>query len=78
MRLSKQFRSKIFLRRGRTVADLRSILSLLSLCATMGTVLDIETTGEDEHDAARAVEQVFSTREAGNAPVTVAELKMKL
>ena len=45
---------------------MRSILSILSLCATMGTALDIETIGDDEHDAARAVEQVFSSHDTGD------------
>jgi phosphocarrier protein HPr len=65
--LSKRFRSTIFLKCGKKVADLRSVLSILSLCATMGTAVDIEATGEDEHDATRAVEQVLSSHEAGDA-----------
>lgn len=65
--LSKRFRSTIFLKCGKKIADLRSILSILSLCATMGTIIDIEATGEDEHDATCAVEQVLSSHEAGDA-----------
>jgi phosphocarrier protein HPr len=68
VRLGKRFRSAIFLKCSGRVADLRSILSILSLCATMGTTLDIETVGDDEHDAARAVEQVFSSHDTGDAP----------
>src|SRR5271154_6003545 len=66
IRLSKQFRSTIFLKCSGKIADMRSILSILSLCATMGTALDIETIGDDEHDAARAVEQVFSSHDTGD------------
>jgi phosphotransferase system HPr (HPr) family protein len=76
VRLSKQFHSEIILRCGSRVADLRSILSLLSLCATMGTTLDIETVGDDEHDAVRAVEQVFSPQTAGNTPAPAATLNL--
>jgi len=68
VRLSKGFRSSIVLRCGGRVADLRSILSLLSLCATMGSTLVIEAAGEDEHDATRAVERMFFQPAAGNAP----------
>jgi phosphotransferase system HPr (HPr) family protein len=73
VRLSKQFRSAIFLKCRGKVADLRSILSIISLCATMGTILDIETIGDDEHDAARAVEQVFSSHDIGDASGSVTE-----
>jgi phosphocarrier protein HPr len=65
VQLSKQFRSTIFLKCSGKVADLRSILSILSLCATIGTVIDIEARGDDEQDATRAVEQIFSSHDAG-------------
>ena len=76
VRLGREFRSSIVLRCGGKVADLRSILSLLSLCATMGSTLVIEAAGEDEHDAARAVEQVFSHTAAGNAPAPAARVNL--
>ena len=56
----KNFRATVFLKSGAKIADLRSIVSIISLCATMGTTLDVEAVGEDEYDATRAVEQVFS------------------
>ena len=59
---SKSFRSKISLKCDRKMADLRSIISILSLCATMGTTIDIEAVGDDEADATRAVEQIFSVQ----------------
>ncbi len=71
--LSRRFRSTIFLKCGEKVADLRSILSILSLCATMGTAIDIEATGDDEHDATRAVEQVFSSNDSGDASGSATE-----
>jgi phosphocarrier protein len=73
VQLSKRFRSTIFLKCSGKVADLRSILSILSLCATMGTSLDIEAAGDDEHDAALAVEQVFSLHDAESAWGSVTE-----
>ncbi len=61
VRLTKFFRSTISLKCGAQIADLRSIVSIISLCATMGTCLDVEVRGDDEADAARAVEQVFAS-----------------
>lgn len=63
VQLSRRFSSRIFVKCGGKVADLRSVLSLLSLCATLGTALDIEVTGDDEKEATCAVEQVFSSHD---------------
>jgi phosphotransferase system HPr (HPr) family protein len=59
--VAKQFQSTVYLKCGGKIADLRSILSVLALCATMGTGLDIEAIGDDEQDAAQAIERVFSS-----------------
>lgn len=67
VRTAKNFRSKISLKCGGKMADLRSILSIISLCATMGTAIDVEAMGDDEHDATRAVEQVFSSHASSGA-----------
>ena len=56
---AKCFQSKILLKCGEKVADLRSIVSIVSLCATMGMTLDVVASGEDEHDATRAIERIF-------------------
>ena len=39
----------------------------------MGSALDIETIGDDEHDAARAVEQAFSSHDTSDASGSVTE-----
>ncbi len=65
VRAAQKFRSTILLRSGGQIADLRSILSILALCATMGTTLTLETSGEDEQDAAQALEQVFASPHSG-------------
>ena len=62
VQLGKFFRSTIALKHGSRMADLRSIVSILMLCATMGTSLDLEVSGDDETDAVRAVEQAFAGR----------------
>jgi phosphotransferase system HPr (HPr) family protein len=57
---AKCFRSEIILKCGEKVADLRSIVSVISLCATVGMALDLVASGEDEHEATRAIAWVFS------------------
>lgn len=61
VRLARGFKSSAWLRCGDRIADLRSVLSVLTLCATLGTALDIEAAGEDEQHAVAAVKQVFAT-----------------
>lgn len=61
LQAARSFRSTIRLRCKGKEADLRSILSVLALCATLGTAIDIEAIGDDEQDAVEAVAQVFSS-----------------
>jgi phosphotransferase system HPr (HPr) family protein len=61
VKIGKFFRSSIVLRSGHKLADLRSIISIIALCASMGTALDVEVCGDDEADATRAIEKAFST-----------------
>jgi phosphotransferase system HPr (HPr) family protein len=59
VKVAQAFRSTLRLKCGGRIADLRSIVSVLALCATLGTVLELEVVGEDEREAAAIVEQVF-------------------
>ncbi len=59
VRRIRQLQSRILLRTGQRVADGRSILSLLMLCATLNTAIEIEVSGEDEETAIRVVESLF-------------------
>ena len=59
VKMARGFRSTICLKCGGKIADLRSIISIVALCATMGTVIDVEVAGDDEQDAAQSVEQIF-------------------
>lgn len=61
VQLSQHFRSAVWLRLGPHRASLRSILSLVSLCAAMGATLDLEAIGDDEDSAVRAVEHYFQS-----------------
>ena len=59
VRLAQTFRASLSLRSGRRVANLRSILSVMTLCAGVGTSLEIEAAGDDELEALSAVERAF-------------------
>ena len=65
VRIAQAFRATVLLRCGEKLADARSILSVLLLAASMGAVVDIEVTGEDEALAAKAIELAFANDEAG-------------
>lgn len=67
VRIAQGFRSRLCLKCGDQIADLRSIVSVLALCATMGTTLDVEAAGDDEQAAAQSVEQVFDVQNARDA-----------
>jgi phosphotransferase system HPr (HPr) family protein len=43
------------------VADARSVLSILILCAGLGATLDIEASGPDEREAIEAVDSFFAS-----------------
>jgi phosphotransferase system HPr (HPr) family protein len=57
---ANRFQSSIYLKAKGKVADARSILNILLLCATLGTLLEIEVTGEDETAAVAAIEDLFA------------------
>ena len=59
--LARAFQSSIRIRAQERVADARSVVSLLLLCATLGTVLEIEVAGDDEDAALAAVMSVFQS-----------------
>jgi phosphotransferase system HPr (HPr) family protein len=61
----KHMRSTVLLKAGNRVADARNILSVLALCATLGSPIDISAFGEDEREAARVVEQILSEWSGG-------------
>jgi phosphotransferase system HPr (HPr) family protein len=66
VRLAQGFHSRILLRLGTRMADARSIISLMLLSATLGTSLEIEAAGNDEHEAVQAVEEFFASQRPGD------------
>ncbi len=61
--LTRKFTSTINLKCNNQIASARSILSILLLCATMGTTIRVEALGEDEDRAIEAIEQVFAAED---------------
>lgn len=63
VRLATTFSSKITLYRGDKSgsANAKSILSLLALAVSSGTIVRIEVEGQDEETAMGAVELLFAT-----------------
>ena len=59
VRLAQRCRSSICLRANGKIADARSVLSVTLLCAALGTVIDVETAGEDEDLVIQDVESMF-------------------
>lgn len=66
---AQKFRSNVEVRFRDHVANARSILAVLMLCAAMGSVLTIEAVGDDEDDALAAVEAIFSPDDAAGPAV---------
>ena len=64
VRLAQRFRSSIRLTANGKMADARSIISIMLLCAALGTVIDVEASGDDEDVALQAVENVFVSTSA--------------
>ena len=60
MRVAQRFRSTVIFKLGERIGDVRSIVSIVTLCAGMGSILDVEISGEDEKDAAQAIKRVFT------------------
>ena len=62
-RLAARFRSSILCRLEGKVADARSIISILILCAGLGATLEIEASGPDEREAIQAIDAFFSSND---------------
>lgn len=62
VRLAGTFKSKIKLTRpdNNVEADAKSILSVLTLAAARGTLLNLNINGDDEREAAAALEAMIS------------------
>jgi len=59
VKLAKQYKSVITLQKGEKTIRLNSLLNLLSLSAKGGDVITLRIEGEDETQAAEALDQFF-------------------
>ncbi|MCA9137662.1 MAG: HPr family phosphocarrier protein [Planctomycetales bacterium] len=59
VRLANQFGSTILIGRGGEMVDCKSILSLLTLGAALGTELSLSAEGDDAENAIDSIEQFF-------------------
>ena len=57
--LSNNFKSEIILVKDNKSADARSIMKLLMLSASKGSVLDVSITGKDQEEAMDSIEKLF-------------------
>jgi len=60
VRVACKFSSSIQIEYRGHVANARSILSIILLCATMGSTIAIEASGEDEDKAIHAIQELFT------------------
>ena len=59
IRLTKKFTSVVSLQKGDTVIRLNSMLNILALGAKNGEMISVIVEGEDEADAATAIDEFF-------------------
>lgn len=60
VQVANRFKATIRVRRGREEVDGKSIMGLLTLAASRGSVIEVTTKGSDAEDALRALEQLVS------------------
>src|SRR5436190_513158 len=66
VRLAKASKSVISLQVGERVADARSILAVLLLCAASGMVINFQVAGEDEDAVLSSITGLFDYDGPGN------------
>jgi len=59
VRQARSFRSSVLLKLNERITDARSIFGVLLLCATLGSVIDLEVSGEDEDLAMASLTSLF-------------------
>jgi phosphocarrier protein HPr len=59
VKLTKQFRSRIFIKKEEALVNLNSLLNILSLGMKGGDTLTLLIDGEDETNAAEALDRFF-------------------
>ena len=62
VKLTNKFSSQINISKGNLVIDAKSILGILSLGASFGTEIEIETVGDDEEIAMKEIIDLFQNK----------------
>ena len=62
VQVSKDFKSNIYLEKGHSRINAKSIMGLLTLAAAYGTELKLIAEGEDEEAAVEAIAHLFETK----------------
>ena len=62
VKLTTQFQSKVFLKKGGQSANAKTIMDVLMLAGTQGTQITIEASGEDEQEALDATVKLIAAR----------------
>ncbi len=62
VKLTNKFSSQINISKGNLVIDAKSILGILSLGASFGTEIKIETVGDDEETAMMEIIDLFQNK----------------
>lgn len=69
VRLAQASKSLVLLKVGERIADARSILAILLLCASVGTVVDLEVSGDDEDQVFSSISGIFTPEPGRDAPI---------
>lgn len=64
VRVGQDAKSSVVIKSGGKIANIKNIMSILMLCATMGTTLTIEASGEDEQEVTREIVALFAEDDA--------------
>ena len=62
VQVAKDFKSNIYLEKGRTRINAKSIMGILALAATYRTELKLIAEGEDEEEAINAIVHLFESK----------------
>ena len=62
VKLASKFASEITIEKGGTEVNAKSIMGLLMLAAAMGSTVTLTVAGEDEDEAAAAVEELVQRK----------------
>ena len=59
---ANEFESTIIITKDGKNADARSIMKLLMLSASQGTIISVEVDGADQRDAMKSIEKLFKNK----------------